>query len=131
MRLATKEDLEPIYRCFKGYPASSRCPATTRCPTSSRLLSHNVERQFGGFSVSGIHRCPQTSHSATPMRLVTAKEDKRFCTCGTRSTPEASAQPACTSELKRSASLAADGRCTRTGMQRKSTLSHAATGGLP
>lgn len=33
-------------------------------------LFHKVERQalrgqFGGFSVSGIHRCPQTSHVAT------------------------------------------------------------------
>jgi hypothetical protein len=33
-------------------------------------LFHSVERhfllgQFGGFSPSGIQRCPQTSHSAT------------------------------------------------------------------
>jgi hypothetical protein len=33
-------------------------------------LFHNVERhffdgQFGGFSVSGIHLCPQTSQTAT------------------------------------------------------------------
>ena len=37
---------------------------------STPPLFHNVERhffdgQFGGFSVSGIHRCPHTSHTAT------------------------------------------------------------------
>lgn len=35
---------------------------------------------------------------------------------GTRSTLEAFAQPASTSGLKRNASLAADGRCIRSGM---------------
>ncbi|MGH9739246.1 MAG: hypothetical protein ACRD4X_11780 [Candidatus Acidiferrales bacterium] len=37
---------------------------------STPPLSHNVERhffegQFGGFSDSGIHLCPQTSQTAT------------------------------------------------------------------
>ena len=39
---------------------------------STPPLFHNVERhfllgQFGGFSVSGIHRCPHTSQTATRM----------------------------------------------------------------
>jgi len=34
-------------------------------PLFQRVERHFFEGQFGGFSVSGIHLCPQTSHSAT------------------------------------------------------------------
>jgi hypothetical protein len=52
-------------------------PALTRASRvlpSTPPLSHRVERhffdgQFGGFSVSGIHLCPQTSHTATRIVL--------------------------------------------------------------
>jgi hypothetical protein len=34
-------------------------------PLSHKVERHFFEGQFGGFSVSGIHLCPHTSHTAT------------------------------------------------------------------
>ena len=34
-------------------------------PLFHRVERHFFEGQFGGFSVSGIHLCPHTSHTAT------------------------------------------------------------------
>jgi hypothetical protein len=62
---------------------------------------------------SGPHiRCP----SAVGRPAKTTNGFAPAATSGTRSRPEASAQPACTSGLKPSASLAADGRRIRIGM---------------
>jgi len=43
--------------------ASRVLPSTP--PLFHRVERHFFEGQFGGFSVSGIHRCPQTSQTAT------------------------------------------------------------------
>src|ERR1039457_4129306 len=43
--------------------ASRVLPSTP--PLSQRVERHFFEGQFGGFSVSGIHLCPQTSQTAT------------------------------------------------------------------
>jgi hypothetical protein len=43
--------------------ASRVLPSTP--PLFHRVERHCFDGQFGGFSVSGIHLCPQTSHTAT------------------------------------------------------------------
>jgi len=43
--------------------ASRVLPSTP--PLSQSVERHFFEGQFGGFPVSGIHRCPQTSQTAT------------------------------------------------------------------
>ena len=47
--------------------ASRVLPSTP--PLFQSVDLHFLDGQFGGFSVSGIHLCPQTSHSATRIVL--------------------------------------------------------------
>ena len=47
--------------------ASRVLPSTP--PLCHRVERHFFDGQFGGFSVSGIHLCPQTSHTATRIVL--------------------------------------------------------------
>ena len=72
---ANREGIGGCVGCSVALPASYPAAApilmrASRVLPSTPPLFHRVERhffdgQFGGFPVSGIHRCPQTSQTAT------------------------------------------------------------------
>jgi hypothetical protein len=68
-----ESDIHRVFRAEALRPRPALILASRVLPSTPPLF-HNVERhffdgQFGGFSVSGIHLCPQTSHTATRIVL--------------------------------------------------------------
>jgi len=81
--------LAAILRLRPVFIRASRVRPSTP-PLFQRVDLHFFEGQFGGSSVSGIQRCPQTSHSATrivfqampPLYIVFCPKDIIALTCG-------------------------------------------------